>query len=181
MTTKNKGRFFCLKIKGRWSQVISLFYLDILVFVSLKSKRKMQNHGFEPCLKACLTCLLCRRRNWLATNLRSSAMRANASTSVLASTVLVEIGRLEEDFGSKAHVRSSSPQKSPALRSAQLKKPVLPPLVVIVAKFPRIIKSISSTGSPSRMMKVLSVKRTGLRWSHRASISRSSIFSNNGT
>jgi hypothetical protein len=61
-------------------------------------------------------------------------MRAKASTSVIVSTVLVEIGKFEEVVGSKAHVRSSSPQKSPALSSEELKKPVLLPFVVAVAK-----------------------------------------------
>ena len=79
-------------------------------------------------------------------------MRAKASTSDIVSTVLVEMGRFAEELGSKAHVRSSSPQKSPALSSEELKKPVLPPFVVAVARFPRIMKSISSTGSPSQTM-----------------------------
>ncbi|RDX82130.1 hypothetical protein CR513_37119, partial [Mucuna pruriens] len=79
------------------------------------------------------------RRNCDATNFKSSAFRAKASTSVRVWTVLVEMG-------------SSSPQKSPALRYSELKKPVLPPFVVMVNSLPRIMKSISSTGSPSRTM-----------------------------
>ena len=86
------------------------------------------------------------------TNFKSSGRRAKASTSDILSTVVVEMGRFEEELGSKAHVRSSSPQKSPAWRIEELKKLVLPPYVVRVASFPRIMKSISSTGSPSRTM-----------------------------
>ncbi|MCI74727.1 hypothetical protein A2U01_0097978, partial [Trifolium medium] len=58
-------------------------------------------------------------------------MSANASTSDIVSTVLVEVGRFEEEFGSKAQVKSSSPQKSPGIRNNELKKPVLPPFVVM--------------------------------------------------
>ncbi|RDX95284.1 hypothetical protein CR513_22217, partial [Mucuna pruriens] len=96
--------------------------------------------------------LTIRRRNWEATHFKSSGMRAKASTSDIVSTVLVEMGRFEEEVGSRAHVRSSSPQKSPAFSSDELKKPVLPPFVVAVASFPRMMNSISSTGSPSRTM-----------------------------
>jgi hypothetical protein len=39
----------------------------------------------------------------LATNLRSSALNAKASTSFRALTVLVEDGKLGDDFGCKAH------------------------------------------------------------------------------
>ena len=54
-------------------------------------------------------------RNWETTNFMSSTTRAKASTSDMVSTVLLEIGRFEDAFGCKAHVSSSSPQKSPAL------------------------------------------------------------------
>ncbi|CAA7408668.1 unnamed protein product [Spirodela intermedia] len=113
----------------------------------------------------------CERRNWEATNLRSSATRAKASTSVRAFTVLVEEGRLEDELGSRAQVRSSSPQKSPPLRKSALKKPVLPPLVVALSSVPRMMNSISSTGSPSRTMMLDPVYRTGFSLSHIASIS----------
>ncbi|CAA7398683.1 unnamed protein product [Spirodela intermedia] len=66
-----------------------------------------------------------------------SARRAKPSTSTRAFTVLVEDGRLPVDLGSRAHVSSSSPQKSPGLRLSNL---------------PRMMKSISVTGSPSRTM-----------------------------
>ncbi|KAL8172557.1 hypothetical protein V2J09_024361 [Rumex salicifolius] len=72
--------------------------------------------------------------------------------------VLVEMGRLEEERGSRAHVSSSSPQKSPSSRKTELKKPVLPPFVVIVTSRPLIMNSISSTGSPSRRIELLSIQ-----------------------
>ncbi|URE11099.1 hypothetical protein MUK42_30558, partial [Musa troglodytarum] len=88
------------------------------------------------------SCLLRSLLNCVATNFRSSAIRAEASTSDGVSTVLVEIGRLDDEYGSSAQVRSSSPQKSPALRMSELENPVLPPLVVMPSSSPRIIMSI---------------------------------------
>ncbi|CAN6449625.1 unnamed protein product [Victoria cruziana] len=99
----------------------------------------------------------------------SSARSAKASTSLSALTVLVEEGRLIVDLGSKAHASSSSPQKSPGLKVMQLKKPVRPPLVVELSSLPRITKSISLTGSPSRTINVPSVLKEETRRSHMAS------------
>ncbi|KAK6944347.1 hypothetical protein RJ641_025449 [Dillenia turbinata] len=79
-------------------------------------------------------------------------MRAKASTSVIAFTVRVDDGRFEPDLGSRAQVRSSSPQKSLSLSKLRLKNPLLPPSVVTLSRRPRMMKSISSTGSPSRTM-----------------------------
>ncbi|CAN6460210.1 unnamed protein product [Victoria cruziana] len=93
----------------------------------------------------------------------SSARNAKASTSLSALTVLVEDGS------------SSSPQKSPGFRVVELKKPVLPPLVVELSSCPRIMNSISVTGSPSRTMYVPSVLKQETRRSHMASNSWSSI------
>ena len=56
--------------------------------------------------------------------------------------------------GTKAHVSSSSPQKSPGLRVMELKNPDLPPLVVELSSWPLMMKSISFTGSPSLVMNV---------------------------
>ncbi|KAK2986505.1 hypothetical protein RJ640_021380 [Escallonia rubra] len=83
-------------------------------------------------------------------NFISSAIRAKASTSVKAFTVRVDGGKLEPALGSRAHVRSSSPQKSPSFKTPRLKNPLLPPSVVTLSRRPRIMKSISFTGSPSR-------------------------------
>lgn len=105
----------------------------------------------------------------MATNLKSSALKAKASTSDIVFTVLVELGRLDVDVGSRAQVRSSSPQKSPAFRTSELKKPVLPPFVVMLIKFPLMTKSISFTGSPSRITQLPSVYKIGFRQSHMAS------------
>ncbi|TVU33294.1 hypothetical protein EJB05_25104 [Eragrostis curvula] len=93
--------------------------------------------------------------------------RAQVRDSVFA--VLVEQGRVEAELGSSAHVRSSSPQKSPASRTLELKKPVCPPFVVILSRDPLMMKSISFTGSPSRTMQLPSVYNMGLRRSHMAS------------
>ncbi|CAA6668066.1 unnamed protein product [Spirodela intermedia] len=82
----------------------------------------------------------------------SSAIRAKASTSVTARTVLVEEGRFDPDLGSSAQVNSSSPQKSRSFRTLWLKNPLRPPSVVILSRRPRMMKSISSTGSPSLTM-----------------------------
>jgi len=57
-------------------------------------------------------------------------MRAKASTSEMALTVRVEEGRMKLGPGPRAHVSSSSPQKSPGPMRQELKKPVRPPLVV---------------------------------------------------
>ncbi|CAA7395818.1 unnamed protein product [Spirodela intermedia] len=97
---------------------------------------------------------LCERLNWLATNLRSSARSAKASTSSRALTVRVEEGRFKLGLGIRAQVRSSSPQKSPGRRVMELKKPLRPPLVVELSNRPLITKSISFTGSPSRTINV---------------------------
>ncbi|URE20143.1 hypothetical protein MUK42_37649, partial [Musa troglodytarum] len=96
-------------------------------------------------------------------------------------TVLVEVGRLPPDLGSKAQVNSSSPQKSRSFRKLRLKNPLLPPSVVILSSRPRMMKTISSTGSPSLRIYVFSVKRVGFSRSQIASSNRSSIFSNRGT
>ncbi|CAA7398843.1 unnamed protein product [Spirodela intermedia] len=63
-------------------------------------------------------------------SISSSATRAKASTSEMALTVRVDDGRLAVGRGSRAHVRSSSPQKSPGPIRQELKNPVRPPLVV---------------------------------------------------
>ncbi|URE02518.1 hypothetical protein MUK42_27964, partial [Musa troglodytarum] len=84
-------------------------------------------------------------------------------------TVLVEEGKFTVDFGRRAQASSSSPQKSPGLNVIELKKPVRPPLVVELSNLPRIMKSISVTGSPSRTMYVPSVLREDTRRSHMAS------------
>ena len=68
--------------------------------------------------------------NWLDTDFKSSARSAKASTSSMARTVRVEEGRLNAGAGMRAHVTSSSPQKSPGRRVMELKKPERPPLVV---------------------------------------------------
>ncbi|KAK2976490.1 hypothetical protein RJ640_009241 [Escallonia rubra] len=65
-----------------------------------------------------------------ATNFRSSATSANASTSEIDFTVRVEDGMMTLGCGSKAHVSNSSPQKSPGPMRHELKNPVRPPLVV---------------------------------------------------
>nr|GLL43108.1 Os02g0627750 [Ipomoea trifida] len=75
-------------------------------------------------------CLLCSLLNCAATNFKSSATRANASTSETAFTVRVEDGRVTLGRGSSAHVSSSSPQKSPGPMPHELKNPVRPPFVV---------------------------------------------------
>ncbi|KAF7843186.1 hypothetical protein G2W53_000091 [Senna tora] len=67
----------------------------------------------------------------------------------MAFTVRVDDGKLAPDLGSNAHVRSSSPQKSPSLRRPRLKNPLLPPSVVTLSKRPRMMNNISITGSPS--------------------------------
>nr|GMD11913.1 hypothetical protein CR513_22217 [Ipomoea batatas] len=114
-------------------------------------------------------------------NFTSSAISANASTSDKAWTVRVEGGRLEPAFGSSAHVSSSSPQKSLSVRMPRLKKPLLPPSVVILSILPRMTKSISWTGSPSRTTYVFSVYKLGFSRSHIASSSLSSMFAKRGT
>ena len=101
--------------------------------------------------KVCWSCLLWRRLNCEAADLRSSAAREKASTSVRAWTVLVEIGKCDQDWGSKAHVRRWSPQKSLALKCTTLRNPVCHPLVVALKSFPLITNTISPTGSPSRI------------------------------
>ncbi|BAT95864.1 hypothetical protein VIGAN_08268500 [Vigna angularis var. angularis] len=88
-------------------------------------------------------------------------MSAKASTSVMAFTVRVEEGRTTVGRGSKAHGRSSSPQKSPEPSLHELKKPVLPPLVVQESRRPLTMKSISFTRSPSRTTQAPGVKREG--------------------
>jgi len=108
--------------------------------------------------------LLWRRLNWLATNLRSSALNAKASTSFRALTVLVEDGKLGDDFGCKAHASSFSPQKSPGFSMIELKKPVLPPLVVELSSLPLIINHISAAGSPSLSSLPLIINHSS--WKH---------------
>ena len=105
----------------------------------------------------------------MAKNLRSSARRANASTSVRDLTVRVEDGRLRLEVGIRAHVSNSSPQKSPGLRVIELKNPDLPPLVVELSSRPLMTNSISFTGSPSRIMYVSLVFKDETRRSHMAS------------
>ncbi|KAK3033575.1 hypothetical protein RJ639_032423 [Escallonia herrerae] len=83
---------------------------------------------------------------------------AKASTSESARTLLVEEGRFRVEFGIKAHVSNSSPQKSPGPRVMELKNPDLPPLVVELSSCPLIINSISSVGSPSRTIKATFTK-----------------------
>ncbi|GER27772.1 pantothenate synthetase [Striga asiatica] len=68
------------------------------------------------------------------------------------SEMRVEEGRFEADFGSRAQVKSSSPQKSPSFKRLRLKNPLRPPSVVTLSRRPRMRKIISSTGSPSRTM-----------------------------
>ncbi|KAK6912108.1 hypothetical protein RJ641_024201 [Dillenia turbinata] len=92
------------------------------------------------------------RLNCPATNLRSSARSANASTSVSDLTVRVDEGRFRLELGINAHVNNSSPQKSPGPRVMELKKPDRPPLVVELSSWPLMMNSISVTGSPSRTM-----------------------------
>nr|GLL21396.1 hypothetical protein CR513_22217 [Ipomoea trifida] len=121
------------------------------------------------------------RRNWVVMNFNSSAISAKVSTSVKAFTVRVDGGKFAPAFGSSAHVRSSSPQKSLSFRMPRLKKPLLPPSVVTLSMRPRMTKSISSTGSPSRTMYVFSVNKHGFSRSHMASSSLSSMFANRGT
>lgn len=87
-------------------------------------------HWWEWNLSVCLSFLLCRVRNWAATNCKSSATRAKASTSVMAFTERVDEGSTTFGRGSRAQVSNSSPQKSPAPMLHELKKPVQPPLVV---------------------------------------------------
>ena len=131
--------------------------------------------------KVCCSCLLWSRRNWLATNLRSSDDNEKASTSFTALTVWVDMGRWFCGLGSRAQVSSSSPQKSPTPRTPKFKKPVRPPFVVTLSSWPRITKNISLTGSPSRRIFVPSVQRAGFSRSHIASSKLSSIWSQNGT
>nr|GMC77788.1 hypothetical protein CR513_22217 [Ipomoea batatas] len=121
------------------------------------------------------------RRNWVVMNFNSSAISAKVSTSVKAFTVRVDGGKFAPAFGSSAHVRSSSPQKSLSFRMPRLKKPLLPPSVVTLSMRPRMTKSIPSTGSPSRTMYVFSVNKHGFSRSHMASSSLSSMFANRGT
>ncbi|KAK3005753.1 hypothetical protein RJ639_015515 [Escallonia herrerae] len=59
-----------------------------------------------------------------ATNFRSSATSANASTSEIDFTVRVEDGMMTLGCGSKAHVSNSSPQKSPGPMRHELKNPM---------------------------------------------------------
>ncbi|PNY05125.1 hypothetical protein L195_g001565 [Trifolium pratense] len=56
-------------------------------------------------------------------------MSANASTSEIALTVLVEEGSITLSLGSNAHANNSSPQKSPGPGPIQheLKNPARPP------------------------------------------------------
>lgn len=63
----------------------------------------------------------------------------------------------------------------------ELKKPVLPPFVVELSRWPLMTKSISVTGSPSRTMYVPSVLKEETRRSHMASSNWSSIWEKNGT
>jgi hypothetical protein len=125
--------------------------------------------------------LLWSLRNWFATNFRSSARRAKASTSVWLRTVLVESGKWTFVLGSRAHVSSSSPAKSPGRRMMELKKLLRPPFVVELSSFPRIMKSISFTGSPSREMYVFSGHRKDTSRSQMASRSWLSISEKKGT
>lgn len=138
-------------------------------------------HWWEWNLKVCRSCLLWRRLNWAATNCNSSASRAKASTSFIVFTVRVENGRLSPDLGSSAQVKSSSPQKSPSFSKPRLKNPLLPPSVVTLSSRPCIIKSILTTGYPSRTMYAFSVNKHGFSRSQMASSKLSSIFSNKGT
>ncbi|KAG9152510.1 hypothetical protein Leryth_016436, partial [Lithospermum erythrorhizon] len=105
----------------------------------------------------------------------SSELRANASTSEVAFTERVDDGRITLGRGSRAHVSNSSPQKSLGPMLIELKKPVRPPFVVYESRFPRMMNSISFTGSPSRIIQVPSVHREGLRRSQMASSMLSSI------
>ncbi|KAG5599055.1 hypothetical protein H5410_030425 [Solanum commersonii] len=68
-------------------------------------------------------------RNCAATNFKSSATNVNDSTSETAFTVRVEDGRITLGRRLRAHVSSSSPQKSPGPIRQELKKPVRPPFV----------------------------------------------------
>ncbi|KAK3002818.1 hypothetical protein RJ639_019196 [Escallonia herrerae] len=58
-----------------------------------------------------------------ATNFRSSATSANASTSEIDFTVRVDDGMMTLGCGSNAHVSNSSPQKSPGPMRHELKNP----------------------------------------------------------
>ncbi|BAS79871.1 Os02g0627750 [Oryza sativa Japonica Group] len=124
---------------------------------------------------------LCRRRNCDATNRRSSATSANASTSDTARTVRVDSGSDAAGRGSSAHGRSSSPQNSPAPMRHELKNPDLPPCVVYESRYPRMMNSMESTGSSSRTSRVPLVYSAGRSRSQIASSIRSSISSNSGT
>lgn len=84
-------------------------------------------------------------------------------------------------FGIKAQVKSSSPQKSPGLSVIELKNPDRPPSVVELSIWPLMMKSISFTGSPSRVTYVSLVFNDGTKRSHIASMSWSSICAKNGT
>ncbi|BAS81301.1 Os02g0789150 [Oryza sativa Japonica Group] len=86
-----------------------------------------------------------------------------------AFTVRVDDGKLTVGLGTRAHPSSSSPQKSPDFRVVELKKPVRPPFVVELSSFPRMMKSISVTGSPSRTMYVPCVHNDDTRRSQMAS------------
>jgi len=79
--------------------------------------------------------------------LRSSALNAKASTSFRALTVLVEDGKLGDDFGCKAHASSSSPQKSPGFSMIELK--TSPASIGSGTLQSASINHISAAGSPS--------------------------------
>ena len=76
--------------------------------------------SLKTCLKICWNFLPWRHWNWESTNFKSVALWAKASTSVWAIIVLVEMGRLVEEWGFMAHAKSSSPQKLPAFKSPTL-------------------------------------------------------------
>ncbi|WVZ76968.1 hypothetical protein U9M48_024876 [Paspalum notatum var. saurae] len=159
----------------------NLFSFSYKVSSSFFLQYLCQAACMKQAAQVCWSCLLWSLLNCVATNFKSSALKAKVSTSDNVFTVLVEPGRFEAEVGSRAQVRSSSPQKSPPCRTLELKKPVCPPFVVVLSRVPLIMKSISFTGSPSRMMQLPSVYSIGFRRSHMASKSCSSMFSNIGT
>ncbi|WVZ82215.1 hypothetical protein U9M48_029502, partial [Paspalum notatum var. saurae] len=136
----------------------SLMLRSLAIFLLLWRRQACWMKHADQYRNVCCSFLLWRRLNWLATNLRSSARRANASTSKIAFTVRVDDGKLTVGLGTRAHPRSSSPQKSPGLRVIELKKPVRPPSVVELSSLPRMINNISVTGSPSRTIYVPSIQ-----------------------
>ncbi|KAK2993859.1 hypothetical protein RJ640_003971 [Escallonia rubra] len=100
------------KLKG--FELIKAVYLDPIPFDMdrdlLTPTFKKKRAQFLKYYQVCWSSLLWRRLNWEATNLRSSAIRAKATTSVRACAVLVEVGRMEEELGSKAHCASHDKQ-----------------------------------------------------------------------